>query len=85
MWILKKLKLKRMSKDNKYDKEPVSYCMHCLDLGVMQFDNNIAFCRRCGCTGIKRTNIFLWEEAYEKLYGHPYIKQPKTLEDYEED
>ncbi len=52
---------------NSYDLEPVYYCRHCLSLLVKTVEG-IDYCGKCGSADIETTDIFTWQQIYEKKY-----------------
>lgn len=66
--------------NKEYDKEKVYYCKKCLSLAIISTEReaeSIDFCNDCGCTDIEEAeNINVWEEMYEKRYGHKYVIKP---------
>lgn len=58
---------------NDYDSEPVKYCSRCYSLKV-KYDETLdsEYCGDCGCSDISEAPIEIWEEKYEKRYGHKF-------------
>ena len=66
-----------MSKESeKYDDEPVWYCMRCLSLGIVSIGEGDegCYCADCGCTDIGVTSIGRWEKIYKTKYGRSNVK-----------
>lgn len=63
-------------KFNDYDTEPVSYCAKCYSLRI-RYEETIDsdYCMDCGCSDILTTDIYEWEELYERRYGHKYTER----------
>ena len=58
---------------NDYDSEPVRYCAKCYSLKIKYEDSKDAdYCADCGCFDITDAPIEVWEEKYEKRYGHKF-------------
>jgi hypothetical protein len=55
-----------------YNEEPVFFCTKCLSLAVLDADG-ICYCNECGSTDVRTTDIFQWEEKYQKMYNKKYI------------
>ena len=58
-----------------YNEEPVHYCKRCLSLNIRVDENGEEFCEECTSTNIVETDIFNWENLYEQMYGHSFLKQ----------
>lgn len=56
---------------NEYDLEPVQYCSKCYSLKI-KYEESIDsdYCADCGCMDILEAPFDVWEEKYEKRYGH---------------
>lgn len=59
-----------------YDSEPVEYCARCYSLKI-RYEEAIDSdcCMDCGCSDILTTDIYHWEELYEKRYGHKFAER----------
>lgn len=66
-----------LAKIEDYNNEPVYYCKNCLSLRIMDLNDKISFCDRCGSTEIGTCHIDEWKKLYKKKYGREYIKQKK--------
>lgn len=66
-----------LAKIESFNSEPVYYCKNCLSLRIMDLNDKISFCDRCGSTEIGMCHIEEWEKLYKKKYGREYIKQKK--------
>lgn len=64
----------RPSKDE-YNKELVYYCKKCLSLSILPLKDIMDYCDTCGSTEIGQTDIFTWENMYEKKYGIKFLNQ----------
>ena len=65
-----------MSEDRKnadYDSEPVRYCTRCYSLKIKYEEElDTEYCDNCGCLEITEAPIEIWEQKYEKRYGHKF-------------
>ena len=64
-----------LAKIEEYNNEPVYYCKNCLSLRIMDLNDTISFCDRCGSTEISTCHINEWKRLYKERYGKDYIKQ----------
>ena len=56
-----------------YDSEPVVYCSKCLSLNIKHEDIiDSDCCMDCGCTDMEVATIDVWENKWEKKYGHKF-------------
>lgn len=61
-----------------YDSEPVVYCSRCYSLKIKHDDDmDVDYCMECGCTDTVTSPIEVWEEKYEKRYGHKFAEKNK--------
>lgn len=59
-----------------YDSEPVKFCTKCLSLKVLYEDiRDIEYCGECGCTDVEEAPLDVWEQKYEKKYGHKFVEK----------
>lgn len=63
--------------ENKYNEEPVFYCTRCLSLKIRSIDGE-DYCDECGSPDIDNTDIFNWEDLYQKMYGNKFINNNKN-------
>lgn len=58
---------------NDYDSEPVRFCARCYSLKV-KYDETLEseYCGDCGCTDVLEAPIEVWEQKYERRYGHKF-------------
>lgn len=66
-----------LAKIEEYNNEPVYYCKNCLSLRIMDLNEKISFCDRCGSTEVGICHIAEWEKLYKNKYGRDHIKQNK--------
>jgi len=59
--------------NNPYDEIPVLYCSRCLSLLIEEDEMMGDYCKECGCTDIKETDIFTWEKMHKKKEELNYI------------
>ena len=52
----------------KYNNDPVTYCKHCLSLGIKIMEDT-DYCKDCGSTEMAVTHIDVWTLLYENRYG----------------
>ena len=58
---------------NDYDAEPVRYCARCYSLKVKYEESlDSEYCADCGCSDILEAPFEVWEQKYEKRYGHKF-------------
>lgn len=66
------------SKKEKYNAEPVFFCINCLSLRIKTIEGMLDYCDECGQTNIKTTNIEHWEDLFEQKYGYNYLEGNKN-------
>ena len=61
---------------NDYDSEPVRYCARCYSLKIKCDDTMDSecceYCDDCGCSDVNEAPFEVWEQKYEKRYGHKF-------------
>ena len=63
-----------------YDSEPVAYCANCLSLKIKHEDAlGIDFCKDCGGTDILESPFEVWEQKYERKYGHKFTVKSNDI------
>lgn len=56
-----------------YNSEPVEYCARCYSLKIKHEDAlDTDCCADCGSTDILEAPIEVWEQKYERRYGHKF-------------
>lgn len=61
-----------------YNSEPVEYCARCYSLKIKHEDAlDTDCCADCGSTDILEAPIEVWEQKYERRYGHKFAVKPE--------
>lgn len=56
-----------------HDEDSIKYCSKCLSIKVLyEEDIDAEYCGDCGCSDISESPFDVWEQKYEKKYGHKF-------------